>query len=67
MPKQERLTAKDAVKLLVKAGFIFSRQSGSHAQYFRNGERITVPIHGDRILHPKITKQILNVVKQVEI
>ena len=59
MPKQERLTAKDAVKMLEVAGFILSRQTGSHAQYFKDGYRVTIPVHGDKILHPKIVKQVL--------
>ena len=66
MPRQERLTAKEAIKLLEQAGFVFSRQTGSHAQYFKNGERVTVPIHGDKILHPKIAKQVLNATKLTE-
>jgi predicted RNA binding protein YcfA (HicA-like mRNA interferase family) len=59
MPRQQRLTAKEAIALLEENNFVFSRQSGSHAQYYRDGERVTVPIHGDKILHPKIAKQVL--------
>lgn len=61
MPKLPRLNAKDAVELIESKGFVFGRQSGSpgsHAQYYRDGIRITLPIHGSTILHPKIVKQI---------
>jgi predicted RNA binding protein YcfA (HicA-like mRNA interferase family) len=59
MPRQVRLSAKDAIKLLEENSFIFSRQTGSHAQYYKDGLRVTIPIHGDKILHPKIVKQVL--------
>lgn len=58
MPKLPRLSAKDAVELIESKGFVFARQSGSHSQYYRDGIRITLPIHGSTILHPKIVKQI---------
>jgi predicted RNA binding protein YcfA (HicA-like mRNA interferase family) len=36
------------------------RQSGSHAIYKNAvGKRVTVPIHGSQILHPKILRSIL--------
>jgi predicted RNA binding protein YcfA (HicA-like mRNA interferase family) len=59
MTRQERMTAKDAVSLLEEAGFVLSRQKGSHAQYFKDGMRVTISVHGDKILHPKIAKQVL--------
>ncbi|MFZ2303468.1 MAG: type II toxin-antitoxin system HicA family toxin [Minisyncoccia bacterium] len=58
MPKSPRLSAKEAVDLIEGKGFVFGRQAGSHAQYYREGIRITLPIHGSAILHPKIVKQI---------
>lgn len=45
------LTAKDLIKLLRKNGFIFIRQSGSHA-IFRNyntNKKVIVPIHSGNI------------------
>lgn len=58
--KLPRVTAKEAVRVLEKTGFILSRQSGSH-RIFKNreGKRITVPMHSGKILHPKILKSIL--------
>jgi predicted RNA binding protein YcfA (HicA-like mRNA interferase family) len=58
MPKLPRLSVKEAITLIESKGFVFGRQSGSHAQYYREGTRITLPIHANAILHPKIVKQI---------
>jgi predicted RNA binding protein YcfA (HicA-like mRNA interferase family) len=42
------------------AGFIFSRQSGSHKIYKnREGKRATVPYHAGKILHPKVVASII--------
>ena len=60
-PKLPRLTASEIVKILEKVGFSFARQSGSHAIYKNTkGLRVTVPVHGAKILHPKILKSIMN-------
>ncbi len=49
-PKQPVVNAKQLIKALEKKGFVFSRQSGSHAIYIdKNGTRVTVPIHGKKI------------------
>jgi predicted RNA binding protein YcfA (HicA-like mRNA interferase family) len=58
--KLPRITAADTIKALEKAGFFFSRQSGSHKIYKnKEGKRVTVPYHSGKILHPKIFKTIL--------
>ena len=55
-----RLTAKDAIKLIEKKGFVLARQSGGHRIYKNEkGVRITVPFHSGQILHPKIIKSII--------
>ncbi len=60
MPKLPRLTARQIVAALEKAGFSLARQSGSHMIYKNAaGKRTTVPFHSSRILHPKILKSIL--------
>lgn len=60
MEKLPRITALDTIKALGKAGFCFSRQSGSHKIYKNNeGKRATIPFHSGKILHPKILKSIL--------
>ena len=58
--KLPRVTASDAIRVLEKAGFSFSRQSGSHKIYKNKvGKRATVPYHSGKALHPKVLKSIL--------
>ena len=58
--KLPRITAAEAIKVLERAGFSFSRQSGSHKIYKnREGKRATVPYHSGKILHPKVLASIL--------
>lgn len=60
MPKLPRLTARQIIAALEKAGFSLARQSGSHMIYKNATEkRVTIPFHGSRILHPKVLKSIL--------
>lgn len=60
MSELPKLTAKEIIAMIEKAGFAFSRQSGSHKIYKNHkGIRITVPLHGNKVLHPKIIKSIL--------
>lgn len=56
-----RLTAREIIAALSRAGFVLARHSGSH-RIFRNagGKRVTVPFHGSTILHPKVLKSIMN-------
>lgn len=61
--KLPRLTASQVIKLLNKLGFEESRSSGSHRIY-KNREkskRIVVPYHSNKIIHPKIIKDILKI------
>jgi predicted RNA binding protein YcfA (HicA-like mRNA interferase family) len=54
MPKLPRLTSRQIVAVLEKAGFSLARQSGSHMIYKNSaGKRVTVPFHAAKILHPK--------------
>jgi predicted RNA binding protein YcfA (HicA-like mRNA interferase family) len=58
--KLPRITDTDAIKVLERAGFLFSRQRGSHKIYKnREGKRATVPYHSGKILHPKVLASIL--------
>lgn len=55
-----RVTADQVIKVLVRADFFFSRQSGSHKIYKnQEGKRVTIPYHTGKILHPKVLKSIL--------
>ncbi len=60
MPKLPRVTARQIVAVLEKAGFFLARQSGSHMIYKSAADkRVTVPFHASKILHPKVLKSIL--------
>lgn len=60
MLRSPRVNSKQIIKAVKRLGFVFSRKSGSH-EIYKNQERkrITVPIHGAKILHPKVLKSIL--------
>ncbi|MFL1970396.1 type II toxin-antitoxin system HicA family toxin [Helicobacter pylori] len=64
MPELPRLTAKEAEKLLLQNGFVFSRQKGSHRIYVKDKIRQVLFFHSGEILHPKIVKEIMeNILK----
>jgi predicted RNA binding protein YcfA (HicA-like mRNA interferase family) len=63
MPKLPRLTAAEAEKLLLRAGFVWIRSKGSHRIYQRHAERMVVPFHAGQVLHPKVIKQIMEAVE----
>ena len=60
MTRLPRLTAKELIKALAKAGFESVRQKGSHIVLRDNSGRSTiVPVHSGETLGPGITKKIL--------
>jgi len=59
LPKLPRLTAEQAERLLLKADFRLMRSKGSHRIYQRDTERFVIPFHKGKVLHPKITKDLL--------
>ncbi|MFT5036621.1 MAG: putative RNA binding protein YcfA (HicA-like mRNA interferase family) [Candidatus Azotimanducaceae bacterium] len=61
MPRNlPRITAKELISVLETEGFSLLRQRGSHCRYADNeGRKTTVPIHGNRKLHPKTLKSVL--------
>jgi predicted RNA binding protein YcfA (HicA-like mRNA interferase family) len=62
MPRLPRLTASEAERKLFGAGFVLMRSKGSHRIYFRQGERVVIPFHRGKILHPKITRDVLSAI-----
>jgi len=62
--KLPRLTAKEAEKLLIEAGFVVDRQKGSHRIYVKDGCRMVIPHHSGKTLHPKIVKELLKVIER---
>lgn len=68
MPKLSQAKARDVAKVVLKLGFQFRDQSGSHAVYIHSdGRRVTIPIHPtDTIgigLLTKIIKKDLRITK----
>lgn len=59
MSKQPRLTAPEAERLLLAAGFVRVRSKGSHQIYRRGQERLVLPFHSGKTLHPKIIKRVI--------
>lgn len=62
MPKQARLTAQEAEALLLRAGFCLLRSKGSHRIYARGEQRVIIPFHEGKELHPKVVKQVLKAI-----
>ncbi len=62
MPKLPRLTAQQAERMLLEAGFELVRIRGSHYIYKRASDRVVVPYHSGQILHPKIVKQVIEAI-----
>lgn len=64
MPRLPRVSGKDTVRALKRAGFEQFDQTGSHVYLHRFdgvqfGPRVTVPVHGNQTLAPKTLKSIL--------
>ena len=61
-PRQPRISGKDMVAALKRAGFILIYIEGSHhyLEPSEGGSLVTVPVHTNKILKPKTLKSILN-------
>jgi predicted RNA binding protein YcfA (HicA-like mRNA interferase family) len=66
LPKQARMTASEAERMLLKAGFELIRSRGSHRIYRKENKRVVVPFHSNKLLHPKIVKQVLKSIEDTE-
>jgi len=58
------MTALEAEKLLFKAGFEMIRSKGSHRIYQKFDRRVVVPFHSNKLLHPKIVKQVVAAIEK---
>jgi predicted RNA binding protein YcfA (HicA-like mRNA interferase family) len=58
LPKLPRLKAPEAEALLLENGFAWIRSKGSHRIYLKGSQRVVIPFHEQRVLHPKILKQV---------
>lgn len=64
MPRLPRISGKDTIQALKRAGFSVFDQTGSHVYLHRFdgvnfGPRVTVPVHGHKTLAPGTLKSIL--------
>lgn len=64
MPRLPRVSGKDLVRALNRAGFKILDQTGSHVYLHKYdgsqfGPRVTIPVHGQKTLAPKTLKSIL--------
>ena len=64
--KPQRLTAKEAEKFLLENGFLLSRQKGSHRIYRKGKHRMVLPFHSGKILHPKIIKELFEILEEAQ-
>jgi predicted RNA binding protein YcfA (HicA-like mRNA interferase family) len=62
VPKQPRLTALEAERQLLNAGFALIRSKGSHRIYRKGESRFVLPFHSGAILHPKIVRELLELI-----
>lgn len=60
MAKLPRLTGKELGKIIEKAGFTFSHQTGSHLVYNHpDGRRTTIPHHSGQEIGPGLLNKII--------
>lgn len=59
-----KLTAREAEALLLQNGFELIRQKGSHRIYKKESLRMVLPHHAGKVLHPKIIKDLFNVLER---
>jgi len=64
MPRARRLKASEAESLLLQAGFELLRSKGSHRIYGKGELRVTVPFHSGKVLHPRIVKQVVEMIEE---
>jgi len=62
MPRPPSIRARDVVRVATNIGFVFDRQRGSHAVYYRphDKRRVVIPMHGSKDLKPGTLKAVIN-------
>ena len=66
MSRLPRITGREVLRALERAGFNLVRIRGSHHYVEHNADptrRATVPIHGNRVIGPPIMRSILRTVQ----
>ncbi len=60
MPRRKRITGKELIRALKKAGFAVIRTQGSHHRLRHTDGRVTtVPVHAGETIGPGLLGQIL--------
>ncbi|TVR75051.1 MAG: type II toxin-antitoxin system HicA family toxin [Sphaerobacteraceae bacterium] len=60
MSRLPRVSGRETVRALERAGFVVSRQRGSHVRLFRAGVgQVIVPLHGNRDIPAGTLRNIL--------
>ncbi|MBN1593052.1 MAG: type II toxin-antitoxin system HicA family toxin [Candidatus Coatesbacteria bacterium] len=61
-PRFPVATGKDVARIAQKVGFVFDRQKGSHAIYYRkkDGARIVVPMHAHKTIKRRTLSGIID-------
>ena len=60
MAKLPKLTGKEVAKVVLKLGFVFDHQTGSHMIFEHpDGRRITIPHHSGEELGPGLLTKII--------
>lgn len=59
MKKLPRVAAREVEGALLRTGFQFSHAKGSHRSYIKEGKRVIVSFHGNRIIPPGTLRNIL--------
>lgn len=61
-PHLPAMTARQLINVAERLGFVFDRQRGSHAVYYRETDcaRIIVPLHQGKTIKPKTLLGILH-------
>ena len=62
MSKPPSIRAREVVRVAESVGFVFDRQRGSHAVYYRAADkrRVVIPMHGPKDLKLGTLRGIIN-------
>lgn len=66
LSKSPRITAREAEKILLDEGFSFLRQKGSHRIFRKGKNRMILPFHRGKVLHPKIVKELYELIEKAD-
>jgi predicted RNA binding protein YcfA (HicA-like mRNA interferase family) len=60
VPRRKRITGKELIRVLAKAGFVVIRVQGSHHRLRHSDGRVTtVPVHAGETIGPGLFSHIL--------